>query len=113
MEKIAFSIPGFKDINSPTGLPTGTPTGGFSGIVGNIVGVFIIIILIIAICFFAFKIADAAIKIITSGGDKQKFQSGRETLRYAIIGFIVIFLSFALVNLFGTFFGVDLLSLYK
>lgn len=39
-----------------------------------------------------------AIKFITSGGDSDKVTSARNTLIYAIIGIIVIVLSYAIVN---------------
>lgn len=115
MKYLALSIPGPSGtikIDDPTGLPSGVPTGGLDTL-DNAIGVGIQIVIIIAICFVAFTLAHAAVSMITSGGDKQRFQSARERLRWAIIGLIVIFLSFGLVNLLGTFFGVGLFSFYK
>lgn len=114
--KLTLSIPGFENIdkpsvNAPTGLPKGTPVGGLdTG--SNIIGVFIYLIIVIAICFFAYNLAYAIIIMITSGGDKERFKSGRERVRWAIIGLIFVFLSFFFVNILSGFFGVNLLNLY-
>jgi hypothetical protein len=41
---------------------------------------------------------------ITSEGDKQKVANARQRLAMAIIGLIVVFLSFMIVNIVSTFF---------
>ena len=112
MNKIALSIPGFGKLDSPTGLPQGVPTGGID-MGQKAVGVTIQLILIGAIFIAIFFIIRAGINMMTSGGDKQKFHTARERIRYVIIGLVIIFLSFAIVNLIGRFFGVNLLVLYK
>jgi hypothetical protein len=48
-----------------------------------------------------FLIIWAGIRYIRSGGDQEKVKGARETLTYAIIGFIIILLSFAIINLIG------------
>jgi len=111
MKYLSLSIPGFGSIDSR--LPTGVPTGGLFGTGSNVIGVFISLILIIAICLAVLFLIRGGVNMMTSGGDKEKFQRGRERIRYAILGLIIIFLSFGLVNLIGTFFGVNLLSFYK
>lgn len=107
MDKIALSIPGFGKID--VGLPKGVPTGGFDTL-NKIVSVLIEFALIAALGFALYTIAHAAFNMITSGGDKERFAQGRERLRFAIIGLIVIFLSFLILNFFGKLFGVPLLT---
>ena len=105
--KIALTIPGTggTPIKIDSDLPQGVPTGGL--IKGNeIIGVLIEIILIGAILFALFTIFRSGISMITSGGQKEKFQMERERIRYAIIGLVVVFMSFFLVNLFGSVFGI-------
>lgn len=41
----------------------------------------------------------AGFKFITSGGDAKQVEGARKTLTYAIIGLVVIILSFAIINL--------------
>ena len=101
MRYLSLSIPGFEKLDS--GLPV--PTGGLS--TGNkALGALIEIVLIGAILFALYTIIRGGINMITSGGHKEKFQMGRERVRYAVIGLIVIFMSFFMVNMIGKIFGI-------
>ena len=120
MKYLSLSIPGFGKIDSPTGLPTGTPVGGLfkeeggklvAGTGQNIIWVGVELFLVGAVLLSLYYIIRGGINMMTSGGDKEKFQAGRERVRYAIIGLIVVFLSIFMVNFIGGFFGVNLLSL--
>ena len=105
MKYLTLKIPGADGtpIQIDSDLPV--PTGGL--IKGNeIIGVLIEIIFIGAILFALLNIIRGGINIITSGGQKERFEMGRERVRYAIIGLIVVFTSFFLVNLFGKVFGI-------
>ena len=46
-----------------------------------------------------FLIILSGTKYIRSGGDQEKIKGARETLTYAVIGLIIILLSFAIINL--------------
>lgn len=46
-----------------------------------------------------FLIIYSGIRYIRSGGDQEKLKGARETLTYAIIGLVIVFLSFAIINL--------------
>jgi len=107
--KIALTIPGTNGtpMQIDSGLPEGVPTGGLSDKGNNIIGVLIEFILIVAIFFSLYLLIRGGINMTTSGGQKEKFQTGRERVRYAIIGLIVVFLSFFLINLIGTAFGIQ------
>lgn len=107
MGKLALSIPGFPNID--LGLPPGVPTGGLDA--GNkIISVFIEVLFIAALGFALYMIAHAAFNMITSGGDKERFAQGRERLRYAIIGLLVMFISFFILTLLARFFNVPLIG---
>ena len=112
MKYLTLSIPGSGGKPIKLEPSSGVPSGGLD-MGSNILGVLINLIIIIAILFSIFLMIRGGMNMMTSGGDKEKFQRGRERIRYAIIGLIIIFLSFGLVNLIGTFFGVNLLSFYK
>ena len=108
--KFALSLPDFGKID--TGLPKGVPTGGMDS-ANKIISVLIEFALIAAIGFALYTIAHAAFNMITSGGDKERFAQGREKLRFAIIGLIVIFFAFFIINFLGKFFGAPLINSCK
>ena len=54
----------------------------------------------------------SGIKFILSGGDPKQVEGARKTMTYAIIGFIVILLSFAILNLISTITGVDCIKFF-
>lgn len=56
-----------------------------------------------AVFFFIFS----GIKIITSGGDAKQLDEARKGLAFAIIGLILVFLSFTIVNILGTVSGLE------
>lgn len=118
--KIALSIPGANGtpIQIDSDLPSGVPTGGLfegnkAGTGINVIWVAIELFLVGAVLLSIYYIIRGGINIITSGGDKEKIQRGRQRVWYAIIGLIVIFLSFFMVNIIGILFGVNLLSFSK
>lgn len=116
MKYLSLTIPGFGKIDSPVdpsgvALPKGVPTGGLSTTGSNAIHTLIELAIIGAIFLSIFYIVRGGINMMTSGGDKQRFQAGRERVRYAIIGLIVIFISFLLVNFIGGVFGVNLLNI--
>ena len=117
MKYLTLSIPGSggTPIQIDSGLPKGVPTGGLfkddkAGTGINAIWVGVELALVGAVLLSLFFIIRGGINMMTSGGDKEKFTAGRERVRYAIIGLIVIFLSIFMVNFIGGFFGVNLLS---
>lgn len=115
MRYLTLSIPGTggTPIKIDSGLPTGVPTGGLFGTGENVIGVAIELVLVGAILLSLFYIIRGGINMITSGGHKEKLQLGRERVRYAIIGLVIIFMSFFIVNAIGTIFGVPLIGQNK
>jgi len=111
--EIALTIPGpdGNPIKIDSGLPA--PTGGLFTTGQSIILVAIELLVLGAVLFAIFTIVRAGINMMTSGGDKEKFQRGRERLRYAIIGLIVIFFSIFLVSYIGNLFGTNLLQIEK
>jgi hypothetical protein len=57
-------------------------------------------------------IISAGFTLMTSAGDAKKMESGKQRLTYAIIGFLVIFCAFWIVQLFGIMFGVTPIQKY-
>lgn len=73
-------------------------------VVGPAVTIIFIIALILVFFFFLY----GGVQWITSGGDKARTESARNTITAALIGLSIIALSYAIVRLVGTFFGVDI-----
>ena len=78
---------------------------------GSIVGFVVTIPFVIAILIALFFLIYGGIKWITSGGDKAGVEAARNQIIAAVIGLIIVFLSFFILNLVLQFFGLSLFSL--
>ena len=52
----------------------------------------------------------AGFNFLTSAGDAKKLDQGKQRLTYAVVGFIVIFSAFWLVQIFGAMFGLETIT---
>ena len=91
------------------------PGGQFSGLnnitIVNLISALIIIILVIAALVFLFMLIMGGIRYITSGGDKAQTESARGQITAALIGLVIVFAAWAIINLISAFFGIDILQL--
>lgn len=55
----------------------------------------------------------SGMKLLTSAGDAKKMEEGKQTLTYAVIGFIVIFVAYWVVQIMGIMLGIDFGSIFK
>jgi hypothetical protein len=101
--KIALSIPGYGQVN-----PGNVPDGGAAA---NIVWTLIDLVIVFSVLLAIFFILLGGWNMITSEGQKEKMANARKEIGFALLGLILIFLSFAFVNLIGSFAGVNLLKL--
>jgi hypothetical protein len=60
--------------------------------------------------FFIFYFVMGALNWITSGGEKGKIDKARDQMVQAVMGMVVIVISYALIGVIGTFLGLDLLN---
>jgi hypothetical protein len=106
MEKLlALSIQGYGEVPAPGGIPTGGLFGTGEKIIQNSLTIFITV----GIVFAMFMLLWGGITWITSQGDKAKIQAARNRLIFAIVGLIIILLSFLIIKTVGNLFGVNLL----
>jgi hypothetical protein len=68
----------------------------------------IILIFVIAALAFFFMFIIGGIQWITSGGDKTATESARGRITAALIGLVIVFLVYAILNLINTLLGFDL-----
>jgi hypothetical protein len=103
MKYLALTIPGNNgpiDIKAPSGIIS---TGG-PHTLANIINVGLDFAVLAAIIVCLFSLLLGGFNWITSEGDKQKVANARQRLVFSIIGLIVIFLSFMIINIIYTFF---------
>ena len=106
--KRTLTLPGMKGTPIDTNLPAGVPTGGLD--TGQRIlqtgFVLIVTLAIVSSIWFLYK---GGWDIITSKGHKEKIKSGRESIIYAILGLIFLFLSFFILNVAHMLFNYDFL----
>lgn len=91
--------------------PCIVPTGGLSmlqTIMSNVVLVF----LYVGLCFAMVYMVWGGMQWIRASGDKQKLTAARSKITTAIIGLILLLLSYTLVGAVGFLFKVNLLKLF-
>jgi len=79
----------------------------FATIVQGLIG----FMLIIAALVFFFMLVFGGIRWIASGGDKAQTEAARNQITAALVGLVIVFAAWAIVQLIGTFFGVELLDI--
>lgn len=85
--------------------PAGVPTGGAGFTLNKIIGVGFDVLIVIAVILCLFYLIWGGINWIMSEGDKQKLNQAREKVLFAIIGIMVVFGAFLIINfIFSLFF---------
>ena len=105
--KLALTVPGYGPIEAPKEVPT----GGLRNDGADIIQTGVTLLIVTAIVVALFMLTYSGIQWIMSRGDKQMLDAARMRIIYTIIGLVVVFLSFMIVNIIGGLFGVQLLSL--
>lgn len=77
----------------------------------SIISALVVLVLVIAALVFFFMLVLGGIRYITSGGDKGSTEAARSQITAALIGLVIVFSAWAIINLVKLFFGVDILSL--
>ncbi|MBP6913118.1 MAG: hypothetical protein KBC00_00720 [Candidatus Levybacteria bacterium] len=89
------------------GDPNGTGVATLSCVwvvLQNVINAALILSGVVAV----FLIIYSGYQYVTSSGDKEKVDNARKRLTYAIIGLVIIMLSFVMINLLSQFTGVGL-----
>lgn len=76
----------------------------------RIIGGFINLALLIAAIVFFFILVWGGIKWITSGGDKANTETARNQITAALVGLVIVFAAWAILELIQVFFGVTLIG---
>jgi hypothetical protein len=81
----------------------GVPTGG-SGELAGIISAGIVLMILAAIFICLFMLILSGFEWIFSQGDKQKIANARQRIAMSILGLVLIFCSFLIINVLDTFF---------
>ncbi len=73
-------------------------------IISNIILILFILAIVLALAFLIY----GGIKWIISGGDKTKVEAARGTIVAALVGLVLAFLSYFIINLVLNFLGIEL-----
>lgn len=76
----------------------------------NIIAGLISLILVIAAVIFFFMLVIGGIKWIMSGGDKAQTEGARNQITAALVGLVIVFSAWAILQLIDAFFHVDILN---
>lgn len=91
------------------------PQGQFSNLgqvtIASIVSALVILVLIVAALVFFFMLVIGGVRYITSGGDKGQTEAARGQITAALIGLVIVFAAWAIINLINIFFDINILSL--
>lgn len=74
--------------------------------IGSIIGVFVSVIAVAAVLAALIFILIGAFQWITSGGDKGKVEAARNHIIAAIIGLVIVVLSFVIINVITQILGI-------
>jgi ABC-type amino acid transport system permease subunit len=117
---LALTTPSFAQANdksldpckgSTTGTLLGAACAGQGKSLGQIIGFVVTIAFVIAVLVALLFLVWGGVKWITSGGDKAGVETARNQIIAAIIGLIIVFLAFFILNLILGLFGLSLFNL--
>ncbi|MBP9690948.1 hypothetical protein KBD81_02605 [Candidatus Woesebacteria bacterium] len=87
--------------------PKVNPTARFDSI-NTLLGIIVPTVTVIAAVMFGAMLMFAGIKIATAGGEPEKIQSAQQTATYAVMGILIIVLSYLVVRLLGYIFQIEI-----
>jgi len=102
MEKLALNLPGGYSVEDP---------GGFKfteGNIGDIINALIPYIFALAGLVLLFTLILGGFELLTSAGSPKKIESAKAKLTNAVIGFIIVFVAFWLVQILEVIFGLTI-----
>lgn len=79
----------------------------FGQIVGSVITIAFVLAIVIALAMLVY----GGIKWIISGGDKSGVEAARGTIVAAVVGLVIVFLSYFILNIVLGFFGLSLSNL--
>ncbi len=96
--------PSLQSVSNLLGInaPQSASKASFNSIVALLLNLLIVAAILLSLLFLIW----GGIDWITSGGDKQKLQSARHKIIFALVGLVIVFASFFIINFLQGFFGI-------
>lgn len=89
-----------------TPIPLYSPTGTAFSSIGDFVTRLIPFVFAVAGIGLLLMLISAGFSFLTSAGDAKKLEQGKGQLTYAVVGFLVIFVAYWIVQIAGYMFGI-------
>lgn len=105
MQKLALKLPGDYEIQPPPGFKFA------GGTIGDILSALLPYIYVLAGLILFIYLIIGGFGLLTSGGDPKAVESAKGKITNAVVGFIIIFISYWLVQILEIVFGVEILGL--
>ncbi len=106
MKYLSLSVPGYGPIDAPGNIPTGGMSTSGKAILKAGINAFLVAAVLLALFFLIW----GGIQWSTSQGDKDKLEAAKKRVVFSIIGLLVSFFSFVILQVLGAFFKVPLLG---
>lgn len=113
---LSLAIPAFA-ATTPIQINPCTGTSTFSGLcglaggnLGTLINSIIIILFVAAVILALAFLIWGGIKWIVSGGDKAKVEGARNTIVAALVGLVLVFLVYLILNVLFQFFGLGTIN---
>lgn len=100
----------YKPINNPI-LGSGLQSISGAEFIARLIRSLISIALIVGSLYFVFTFLTGAIDWIRSGSDKVEYQNAKDKLSRGITGVVLLFFTFAIIQLLETFFDISIMSI--
>jgi hypothetical protein len=112
----AIKLPGPNNNQTPIAYPSefkGFLFQGSQGTIGTIISRAVPLVLAFAGLGLLLMLISAGYTFMTSAGDAKKMEQGKQRLTYAIVGFLIVFGAYWLVQIIGIMFGTGITSGFK
>lgn len=104
MKYLTLSLPGFGQVQTPPNIPSGASSPS------DIINLGLALLVTLGIVASLVFVLYGGVLWATSQGDKAKVDRARRTITYAIVGLIIVILSFTIIRVVGYLLGASLLT---
>jgi len=105
MNKLALTLPGQETINNPDNFKFGDKST-----LGDIISSLLPYILVIAGLTLFILLIIGGFGMLTSAGSPEKMKAAQGKITSAVIGFVIIFVSYWLMRILEIIFGISILG---